>query len=273
VDGRAWLLLTERHGDLPQHAGQVALPGGEVEEGETIAQAALREAREEVGLDGGEVRVLGCLTPLHIPVSRFILHPVVGVAERRPALAAQPGEVARVLEVPLDDLSDPRNWSVERRELRGRPYSIPWFDAEGAKLWGATAMVLAEFLVLAGVPVAGPREETAEEAPVTSDRERGPGSAFEPAALLMTTWNDGEASMVRQILENAGIPVQVVSDVPHTVLPIAVDGLGEVRILVPGRQLEEARALLAEHRRQGLEVVDGGRDDGPGDEGGGTGRS
>jgi len=273
VDGRAHLLLTERDNDLPQHAGQVALPGGEVEQGETIAQAALREALEEVGLDGRAVRVLGCLTPLHIPVSGFILHPVVGVAERRPELAARPGEVARVLEVPLAELAEPANWSVQTRELRGRSYQIPWFDACGATLWGATAMVLAEFLTLAGLPVAGPPVGAADEADAMSDRERTDGAGGEagfesrPAALLMTTWNDSEAALVRQILENEGIPTQVVSDVPHTVLPIAVDGLGEVRILVPAERLDEARALLAEHRREGRETIDVGgeaEDDGDG---------
>jgi len=75
--------------------------------------------------------------------------------------------------------------------------------------------------------------------------------------LLVRTWNDGEAAMVRQILASYGIPCQVVSDVPHTVLPLTVDGLGEIRILVSAERLDEARELLAEHRRQGLEIVDG----------------
>jgi hypothetical protein len=87
--------------------------------------------------------------------------------------------------------------------------------------------------------------------------ERRP--AVDRPVLLMTTWNDGEAAMIRQILENYGIPTQVVSDVPHTVLPISVDGLGEVRILVPADRKREAHALLAEHRREGLKIVDGGK--------------
>jgi hypothetical protein len=81
--------------------------------------------------------------------------------------------------------------------------------------------------------------------------------------LLVRTWNDGEASMVRQLLASYGIPCQVVSDVPHTVFPLTIDGLGEIRILVPAARFEEAQSLLAEHRRQGLEVLDGG--DGPQD--------
>ena len=76
--------------------------------------------------------------------------------------------------------------------------------------------------------------------------------------LLLRTWNDGEAMMIKQLLATYGIPCQVVSDVPHTVLPISVDGLGEVRILVPAERLEESKRLIAEHLRQGLELLDGG---------------
>jgi len=81
----------------------------------------------------------------------------------------------------------------------------------------------------------------------------GPAQVSE---LLMTTWSDSEAAMVRQILATYGIPCQVVSHVPHTVLPFTMDGLGEVRILVPASRVRDARELLAEHRRQGLEIVD-----------------
>jgi len=85
--------------------------------------------------------------------------------------------------------------------------------------------------------------------------------------LLVRTWNDGEAMMVRQLLETYGIPCQVVSDVPHSVLPLTVDGLGEIRILVPAVRLREARARLAEHRRKGLELIDGGLGDDDDEEG------
>lgn len=84
--------------------------------------------------------------------------------------------------------------------------------------------------------------------------------------LLMTTWSDAEAEMVRQILATRDIPCQVVSDVPHSVLPISVDGLGELRILVPASRSDEARELLAEYRRGGLE---GDETIPPGEEGGG----
>lgn len=88
-------------------------------------------------------------------------------------------------------------------------------------------------------------------------------------ALLMECWSDGEAEIIRRLLSSYGIPCQVVPDVAHAMLPIAPDGLGEVRILVPAARLAEARSLIAQHRRQGLRVVRGGRstradDDGEG---------
>lgn len=80
--------------------------------------------------------------------------------------------------------------------------------------------------------------------------------------LLLTTWSDSEAALVAQILEQEGIPCQVVSDVSHALFPLTVDGLGEVRVLVPASRHDEAAALIAEHRRRGFEIVDGELPDG-----------
>ena len=89
----------------------------------------------------------------------------------------------------------------------------------------------------------------------------------QPSRLVVRTWSDGEALLVRQLLETYGIPCQVVSDVPHSLLPLSVDGLGEIRILVPATRVDEARSLLAEHLRQGLEILGGGKDEPPGVDG------
>jgi 8-oxo-dGTP pyrophosphatase MutT (NUDIX family) len=145
---RVCLLLTVRADLLARHGGQVSLPGGVVEPGETIAQAAVREATEEVAVNPAEVRIVGALTPLHIPVSGFTLHPVVAVADRRPEFRHRPEEVARLLEVPLDDLVNGSRLRVGRRARDGVDYDIPYFDAHGEQVWGATAMVLSEFLSL-----------------------------------------------------------------------------------------------------------------------------
>lgn len=141
--------LTVRGTGLRNHTGQVSLPGGRVDDGESFEDAALREAEEEIGVDPRSVEVLGPLTPLHIPVSGYLLHPVVGFATMRPAFQRAEWEVARIIEAPVSVLSDDR---VVKRELRTRVVNgqsievdVPFFDIEGEKVWGATAMVLAEF--------------------------------------------------------------------------------------------------------------------------------
>lgn len=153
VDEAPHVLLTVRGGSLRHHTGQVSLPGGAVDAGESIEAAAVREAEEEVGIDRRQVEVAGRLTPLHIPVSGFLLHPVVGVAVERPNFRAAEWEVARLLEVRLDELAHPH---VVRRETRllsrggaVQEVDVPFFDLHGEKVWGATAMVLAEFLAIA----------------------------------------------------------------------------------------------------------------------------
>jgi 8-oxo-dGTP pyrophosphatase MutT (NUDIX family) len=144
--------LTVRGSGLRNHTGQVSLPGGRVDEGETFEAAALREAAEEIGIDPAAVELLGRLTPLHIPVSGFLLHPIVGYAPMRPAFQRAEWEVARIIEAPVALLSEP--WVV-KREIRARvvkgqsiDVDVPYFDIDGEKVWGATAMVLAEFCAI-----------------------------------------------------------------------------------------------------------------------------
>jgi 8-oxo-dGTP pyrophosphatase MutT (NUDIX family) len=150
ASAQARILLTVRADTLGRHGGQVSLPGGVVDAGETFEQAALREAREEVGLSADLVRVLGALTPLDIPVSGFRLHPIVGVSERRPQLTPAAREVARILEPAIDSLMNPDCVVHARRARDGVAITVPGFHLEGVEIWGATAMVLAEFLSLLG---------------------------------------------------------------------------------------------------------------------------
>jgi 8-oxo-dGTP pyrophosphatase MutT (NUDIX family) len=147
-DGAPHLLLTVRAADLPHHGGQISLPGGEVEPGESFEDAALREAEEEVGVDRASVRLLGRLSAMHIPVSGYALHPIVGIAASAGAWAPHAREVARVLEAPLSALLDPARRAVETRRYDRREYDVPFYDVDGEKVWGATAMVLAELLAL-----------------------------------------------------------------------------------------------------------------------------
>lgn len=149
-DDRPHLVLTLRAHHLPYHAGQVSLPGGRIEPDESPEMAALREAEEELGIPPALVRIAGRLTPLHIPVSGFTLQAVVGVATGAPSFVPAADEVAEVLEVPIAALGDPVNVRRTRWTREGRDYDIPFFDVFGHQVWGATAMILAEFLTLCG---------------------------------------------------------------------------------------------------------------------------
>jgi 8-oxo-dGTP pyrophosphatase MutT (NUDIX family) len=154
VSGSPHIVLTLRAGTLGRHSGQVSLPGGVVEPGETFEQAALREAHEEVGLPLEGPQVIGRLTPLDIPISGFRLHPVVATLRWRPKLRRADGEVESILEIPLDALCDRACQTSSERELDGRRLRVPAFHVGGHEIWGATAMVLAEFLSLLGWPAA-----------------------------------------------------------------------------------------------------------------------
>jgi len=149
-DERAHVVLTVRADTLGRHSGQVSLPGGVLEPGETSEQAALREAHEEVALPLNTVRVLGALTPLDIPVSGFRLHPIVAASNARPILRPSDGEVARILEVPIDDLRSGQHVRSPERTRDGATVTIPAFHVCEEEIWGATAMVLAEFLAVLG---------------------------------------------------------------------------------------------------------------------------
>ena len=140
--------LTVRASGLARHAGQISLPGGATDPGETLSEAALREASEEIGVDPSTVRVLGELTPVHVLVSGFTLHPIVGVTDERPNFVAAPDEVDEILEVSLDHLRDASNIGRDTRVREGVAVEYPYFDLLGHQVWGATAMILGEFICL-----------------------------------------------------------------------------------------------------------------------------
>ena len=138
--------LTVRASGLKRHAGQISLPGGATDPGETLAQAALREAHEEIGVDPARVRVLGELTPVHVLVSGFTLHPIVGITDDRPSFALDANEVEELIEVSVEDLQDASAIRRGTRTREGLAIEYPYFDLMGHQVWGATAMILGEFI-------------------------------------------------------------------------------------------------------------------------------
>lgn len=143
------MVLTVRREHLPDHAGQISFPGGQRENNESLPETALREAEEEIDLPPASVQVLGRLTPLYIPPSNFCVHPFVGSIDAVPNLRPTDAEVEQVLQVPLAHLLDPATRKTETRRLDGSDVEVPYYDVAGHTVWGATAMMLAEFLAVA----------------------------------------------------------------------------------------------------------------------------
>jgi 8-oxo-dGTP pyrophosphatase MutT (NUDIX family) len=144
-----YLALTRRPEYSGAHSGQISLPGGRREEPETLEQTALRETVEEIGVLPENVEILGQLSPLYTPPSNFCIYPFVGFSRARPAFQLNPREVAELIEVPLHLLLEPDVYKEETWHLQNfGERQVPFFDVFGHKVWGATAMILSEFLAL-----------------------------------------------------------------------------------------------------------------------------
>lgn len=148
------LLLMERAGSLRSHAGQPSFPGGALDPqdgdpaGAGPLRAALREAQEETGLDPRGVQVFGVLPKLYIPVSGFVVTPVLGWwRDPSPVAVVDPAETARVFTVPVADLTDPANRAMA---VHPRGHTGPAFMVESALVWGFTAGVIDRILHYAG---------------------------------------------------------------------------------------------------------------------------
>lgn len=143
--GELYTVLLVRPRDLPDHPGQVAFPGGARHDKETVVQTALREAHEELGIDPAQVTPIGRLTHIYIPPSHYCIQIVVGYTPHRPLWQPAAYEVDAVIETPIAHFLDPSNQDSEERLIDGQIRRIPYYRLGEHKVWGATAMVIAEF--------------------------------------------------------------------------------------------------------------------------------
>jgi 8-oxo-dGTP pyrophosphatase MutT (NUDIX family) len=144
--GEAGVVLTKRPDTMPTHQGEVSFPGGGMRAGvdDSLLDAALREAEEEIGLSRAAVEVVAELDTLATVGSRFTITPFVGIVDPLPRLVPHPGEVVKILELPLSALLEEDAYREEYWESPDR--AIHFFELPGETVWGATARILAAFL-------------------------------------------------------------------------------------------------------------------------------
>ncbi len=151
VDGEIYIPLIKRVEDGSPHSGQISLPGGGEEEVDTnIIETALREGEEEIGIDASNIRVLGALTELYIPVSNYNVTPVVGFMDYRPNFIIDKEEVSYVMEAKLSNLFADKNKGREILFRHNHSIDAPFYRLGDGEIWGATAMILSEFEALYG---------------------------------------------------------------------------------------------------------------------------
>jgi len=160
VNDHLHVLLMKRNTDRSAHSGQISFPGGKYEPtDQSLLHTAMREAREEVGIQGSEVDVLGALTSLYIPVSNFNVYPFIAYAPQRPTYTINPSEVAHIIEVPISLIMDSTTKIATRVVSPAMPTTPLLVNAytisSDTLIWGATAMILSELEVLMAEVIAG----------------------------------------------------------------------------------------------------------------------
>jgi 8-oxo-dGTP pyrophosphatase MutT (NUDIX family) len=138
-------VFTERRADLRRHAGEISFPGGRQDHpDEDLRETALREAHEEIGLDPGDVELVGALPPVGTFVTGYRIFPFVGRIQAEHVWTPQESEVARVLEFSLTDLV--RGHEMKRLVRKGVPVKTPTYTVDGHLVWGATARIVQSLL-------------------------------------------------------------------------------------------------------------------------------
>jgi 8-oxo-dGTP pyrophosphatase MutT (NUDIX family) len=142
------MVLIKRAIDKSVHSGQISLPGGKYEkEDANLEQTALRETHEEVGVKPSHIKILGSLTELYIPPSNFIVFPYVGFCNERPVFIPDGNEVDSIIEIDINEFLNPLNLKTKEIIIRNEfKITAPVFEIQGHTVWGATGMILSEFV-------------------------------------------------------------------------------------------------------------------------------
>jgi 8-oxo-dGTP pyrophosphatase MutT (NUDIX family) len=143
-----FVLFTQRTERVEHHKGQISFPGGRLDPGESLIDCALREAREEVGIDPAAVQVLGALDETWTP-TRYVISPFVGLLPRPPRFETSADEIERLLVLPLRRLLNPDRYDENEMTHLGRSAAVPFYYIDELIIWGATARMLRQFLHLA----------------------------------------------------------------------------------------------------------------------------
>ncbi|RKD86160.1 NUDIX hydrolase [Mangrovibacterium diazotrophicum] len=145
-EGKLHTCLTKRATGMKNHPGQISLPGGRIEEGEKPEVTALREAQEEVGIDPADVLLLGRLSDLYVQVSRFKIFPFVGWLDYKPEFQINVAEAEKVILFPIQEFFEEKRLKYFPVQTSTGLLDVPCFQFDGEIIWGATAMILSEFL-------------------------------------------------------------------------------------------------------------------------------
>jgi 8-oxo-dGTP pyrophosphatase MutT (NUDIX family) len=142
------IVFTQRKQYDGVHSGQMSLPGGKKDEGDfDLVQTALRETKEEIGVEENVIEVLGALTELYIPPSNFLVHPVVGFSDEIISFNPDKKEVEKVVEIPVEFFLNRKsiNLETEIKLFNGTSVKVPAYIYDDHIIWGATAIILSEF--------------------------------------------------------------------------------------------------------------------------------
>lgn len=142
-DQKLKFFLTRRTSNVDHHKGEISLPGGAQDKGESFKDTSLRESEEEIGINI-PLELIGKLTPLYAPVSGFLIHPYVWYSKDKPGTTLNENEVESIHDISLNELQDDTTLSTKSVKVKGLSVDVPSFHFNNCTSWGATAMILSE---------------------------------------------------------------------------------------------------------------------------------